>query len=237
VLHCFAPEGLSEMARGRLHQPEWIDARTVLTRGEVANEQTVCVSRVGESSPRLRSRSPTLFALGAVGAEVALFDAATSTFALRSLDGEARVIGARAAFDAEHESPRWTSLAVNHGGATRVLIGSAEKLPAAKREGVPGTEGDASPPTRGITLSDALTGDRVIVHGVDALHDRDQHGLFHPVEFYRDPSARSLAILVRRATSKKQYAPQHHHLVVCDLATVFASLAPRKAAKAPRPAK
>jgi hypothetical protein len=230
VLHCFAPEGLSQMAKGRLHQPEWIDARTVLTRGQVAREQTMSLSCVGEASPRVHSRSETLFAFGALGAELALFDAMSSSFVMRSLHGEERVIGRRANVDLEHASPRWTFLAANHGGATRVLVGAAEKLPAANREGVPGAEGDETPPTRAITLSDAVTGDRVVVHGVDALHDRDPHGLFNPVEFTVDPSGRSLAVLVRRATSKKRYAPQHNHLVVCDLAAVFDSLEPRKAA-------
>ena len=234
VLHCFAPEGVSLMAKGRLHQPEWIDARTVLTRGAVANEQTISVTCVGEDTPRFRSRSPTLWAFGAVGTEVALYDAMTSEFKLRSLDGEERAIGKRAPFDAEWASPGYSFLAANIDGVTRVLLGSAEKLAPAQREGVPGTEGDESPPMRGIYLSDALTGDRVLVHGVDAIHDRDLHGLFNPVEFTVDPSGSSLAIMVRRSTGKKQYSPQHDHLVVCDLAAVTRSLEPRKAAKKPR---
>lgn len=231
TLHCFTAEGASLMAKGLLHQPEWIDAHTVLSRGQIGAEQTLCVVRAGESSPRFRERSQTLFAFDATGSEVALYDAMKGAFVMRSITGEERVLGTRAPFDMEWATPRFSFLAANVDGVTRVLLGSAEKLSPAKRASVPGTEGDDSPPTRGIYLSDALTGDCVLVHGVDAIHDRDLHNMFNPVEFHRDPSGRSLAIVVRRATGKKRYAPQHDHLVVCDLSAVMRSLEPRKGSK------
>ncbi len=236
TLHCFAPEGVSRMATGRLHQPTWIDARTVLARGDVAGEQTICVACAGEAAPRFRARSAGLFAFDAVpaGPAVALYDATTRTFTLRTVAGDERTLGARAPFDAEWATPYFSFLAVQRDGATRVLLGSADKVPPAKRASVPGVEGDAAPPQRGIALSDALTGDTVLVHGVDAIHDHDLGGLFNPVEFHADPSGRSLAIVVRRATSKKQHAPQHHHLIVCDLDAALGALAPRKPAKRPR---